>query len=125
MSSPGEVQRGPKYNFIKAKPVKPQPNEALCFDINEPQRMVERQRTSEKPVGLSLPLPQDFLTVVEAATLLRIAVTTLGRWRIAGTGLIFRKFGRRVVYARSDLLAWTDAQQRLNTSGKPEDAFQS
>src|SRR5262249_12290922 len=54
--------------------------------------------------------------VTEAAELLRVSPITLGRWRIEGRGPPFRRFGRRVVYARCDLLSWADAQTHLSTS---------
>jgi len=57
-----------------------------------------------------------FLTVTEAAGLLRVSPVTLGRWRIEGHGPAFRKFGRRVVYAREDLDAWAVSQRRQSTS---------
>jgi Helix-turn-helix domain len=63
--------------------------------------------------------PTVFLTVSEAAALLRLSEITLGRWRIEGSGPPFRKFGRRVVYDRADLIAWADAQRRQSTSERP------
>jgi hypothetical protein len=48
--------------------------------------------------------PQTFLCATEAAVWLRISPVTLARWRIEGSGPPFRRFGRRVVYARADLL---------------------
>jgi hypothetical protein len=60
--------------------------------------------------------PSDFLTAPEAAALLRVSPVTLGRWRIEGCGPPYKKFGRRVLYACSDVLFWADAQTRLNTS---------
>jgi hypothetical protein len=60
--------------------------------------------------------PQVFLTVPEAAGLLRLSVVTLGRWRTEGFGPPYRKFGRRVLYDRSDLIAWANAQARSSTS---------
>lgn len=60
--------------------------------------------------------PVVFLTAAEAATLLRVSLVTLGRWRIEGCGPRFRKFGRRVVYLRDDLISWADAQGRASTS---------
>jgi hypothetical protein len=59
-----------------------------------------------------------FLTVKEAAALLRLSEITLGRWRIAGYGPPYRKFGRRVIYARDDLLVWAKQQSRSSTSEK-------
>ena len=58
----------------------------------------------------------EFLNVTEAAALLRISPVTLCRWRIEGAGPPYRKFGRRVLYARSDLFSWAAAQRRLSTS---------
>ena len=59
-----------------------------------------------------------FLTTSEAGSFLRISPITLGRWRIEGYGPPYRKFGRRVVYARDDLLAWANQQARSSTSDK-------
>jgi|ERR1700733_10411821 Helix-turn-helix domain len=61
------------------------------------------------------PLPV-FLFAREAAELLRISHVTLARWRIEGQGPAFQKFGRRVVYAREELLAWAKLQTRRSTS---------
>jgi hypothetical protein len=61
-----------------------------------------------------------FLTANETALFLRISPVTLSRWRIEGAGPPFRKFGRRVLYARPELLAWTNAQKRSSTSDSPD-----
>jgi len=60
--------------------------------------------------------PPAFRTGTEAAAFLRVSPVTLGRWRIQGRGPRFRKFGRRVVYAQVDLIAWADGQVRSSTS---------
>jgi len=52
----------------------------------------------------------DYLTNDEAAALLRLSPRTLEKHRVIGGGPRFRKFGRRVMYARSDLQAWADAR---------------
>jgi Helix-turn-helix domain len=57
-----------------------------------------------------------FLNAQEAAAFLRISTVTLARWRIEGCGPPFRKFGRRVLYARADLISWAEAQRRQSTS---------
>ncbi len=57
-----------------------------------------------------------FLTVDETAELLRMSPVTLGRWRIDGKGPAHTKFGRRVVYAHSDLMHWARKQRRASTS---------
>ncbi|MDA7417110.1 helix-turn-helix domain-containing protein [Xenophilus arseniciresistens] len=50
----------------------------------------------------------DYLTNDEAAAFLRLSPRTLEKHRVIGGGPRFRKFGRRVMYARSDLKAWAD-----------------
>jgi excisionase family DNA binding protein len=57
-----------------------------------------------------------FLTVPEAAALLRVSQITLNRWCLTGCGPAYRKFGKRVLYARSDVLAWADGRRRQSTS---------
>jgi hypothetical protein len=57
-----------------------------------------------------------FLNVAETAALLRLSSVTLGRWRIAGVGPPYCKFGRRVVYSRTEVVTWAHAQKRQNTS---------
>lgn len=49
-----------------------------------------------------------FLTVDEAATVMRMAKRTLDNHRWKNTGPRFRRHGGRVVYRRSDLLAWSE-----------------
>jgi hypothetical protein len=69
------------------------------------------------PKGAPKPTPNAiFLTPVEAGELLRISPVTLARWRVEGIGPPHRKFGRRVVYAKSDLLAWAENQTQQSTS---------
>ena len=54
--------------------------------------------------------PQRYLTNDEAAEYLRLSPRTLEKQRVIGGGPRFRKFGRRVMYALSDLEAWADAR---------------
>jgi hypothetical protein len=49
-----------------------------------------------------------YLTNDEAAEFLRLSPRTLEKHRILGTGPRFRKFGRRVLYALTDLEMWAD-----------------
>ncbi len=51
-----------------------------------------------------------YLTNDEAAAFLRLSPRTLEKHRVIGGGPRFRKFGRRVMYARSDLEVWADAR---------------
>ena len=61
-----------------------------------------------------------FLTASEAAAFLRLSTVTMSRWRISGQGPLARWFGRRVVYARADLIAWADERRRQSTSAGKE-----
>jgi predicted DNA-binding transcriptional regulator AlpA len=86
-------------------------------------RIVERSVDAKPRIAPQTPPSQPaaasvtiFLSAQEAAAFLRISPVTLGRWRIEGHGPRFAKFGRRVLYARSELLAWARAQTRQSTS---------
>jgi excisionase family DNA binding protein len=59
---------------------------------------------------------QEFLTLKEAARLLAVDPRTLDKWRCAGEGPVYRKHGRRVVYSRADLLAWSESRRRVSTA---------
>ena len=73
-------------------------------------------RTHQRAHVEAIERPVTFLTVMEAAALLRVSQVTLGRWRIEGRGPVYRKFGRRVLYADSDVIAWAADQARMSTS---------
>jgi DNA-binding transcriptional MerR regulator len=51
-----------------------------------------------------------YLTQSESADFLRLSERTLERWRVEGMGPPFRRFGRRVVYAKADLERWADSR---------------
>lgn len=51
---------------------------------------------------------KNYLTNEEAAAKLRLSPRTLEKMRVLGGGPRFRKHGRRVLYAREDLDAWSD-----------------
>jgi hypothetical protein len=51
-----------------------------------------------------------YLTNTEAAEYLNLAPSTLNKQRVYGGGPQFHKFGRRVVYALSDLEAWASTR---------------
>src|SRR5215469_4434393 len=61
------------------------------------------------------------LDETRAARILGLSVKTLRRWRWAGKGPAFRKIGRAVRYASSDLEALISSALRTSTSdtGKP------
>ena len=63
--------------------------------------------------------PQRYLTNDEAAEYLRLSPRTLEKQRVIGGGPKFRKFGRRVMYAVSDLNAWAD-QRSYEATSDPE-----
>ncbi|MBB3931205.1 excisionase family DNA binding protein [Kaistia hirudinis] len=52
----------------------------------------------------------------EAADYLNLSKSTLDMKRLKGGGPVFCALGRRVVYKRSDLDAWVDANRRRSTS---------
>jgi hypothetical protein len=56
------------------------------------------------------------LDVQAAARFIGIAVATLAKMRCMGGGPLFVKLGRRVLYRRSDLIAWLNARLVRNTS---------
>jgi len=63
--------------------------------------------------------PQRYLTNDEAADYLRLSPRTLEKQRVIGGGPRFRKFGRRVMYAVSDLDVWA-AERSFETTSDPE-----
>jgi hypothetical protein len=60
--------------------------------------------------------PSIFLDAQQTAALLRLSVTTLGRWRIQGVGPTYLKAGKRVLYDRAVVIAWVNEQRRQSTS---------
>jgi excisionase family DNA binding protein len=52
----------------------------------------------------------EYMTIDEAADLLRRPRGTLYQWRHHGQGPPARKLGRRLLYKRADVVAWIDAQ---------------
>jgi len=57
-----------------------------------------------------------FLDTGEAAELLRLSRRTLERLRLIGGGPRFRAHGKRRLYSRADLFAWSEANARRSTS---------
>ena len=57
-----------------------------------------------------------YMTAVEAGSFLGLPARTLERFRLEGRGPAFLKLGRRVVYARADLVAWAESHRRTSTS---------
>jgi excisionase family DNA binding protein len=61
------------------------------------------------------PAIPNFLTIAEAAELLRVHRRTLDNMRWRGTGPVFRRHGGRIVYQRDELLAWSAERKARNT----------
>lgn len=59
-----------------------------------------------------------YLTNAEAAAWLKLSPRTLEKQRVIGGGPRFRKFGRRVLYAMSDLEQWS-AERVCETTSDP------
>lgn len=57
-----------------------------------------------------------YFTNAEAAEYLRLSPRTLEKHRVLGTGPRFRKFGRRVLYAVTDLETWANERTFSMTS---------
>lgn len=57
-----------------------------------------------------------YLTTGEAASYVRLSVSTLAKLRMTGGGAGFRKLGRKVLYCRADLDAWLESHRRRSTS---------
>jgi hypothetical protein len=57
-----------------------------------------------------------YLNNAEAAAYLRLSPRTLEKQRVLGGGPRFHKFGRRVLYAVTDLDAWADGRSYAMTS---------
>lgn len=57
-----------------------------------------------------------FLSNDEAADFLRLSPRTLEKYRVAGGGPRFRKFGRRVFYSLVDLEEWAERRVCVSTS---------
>jgi hypothetical protein len=73
------------------------------------------QPTSSLPNNGAVPA-ETFLTEKEAVNVLKVSVRTLQRWRVEGCGPRFRRHGRSVRYAMSDILAWSEASSATSTS---------
>ena len=62
-----------------------------------------------------MPTPQ-FLSNMQAASYLNLSPRTLEKLRVVGGGPLYRKLGRRVIYAVSDLNDWADARTCASTT---------
>lgn len=72
------------------------------------------------PTTVSPGLPDaPFLTIAEAARLLRVNPRTLDNMRWKRTGPVFRRHGGRIVYCRKELLAWSEQRRARPKQPKP------
>ena len=58
----------------------------------------------------------NYLNPHQAGVVLGLSAKTLARYRVAGSGPVFHRFGRRIRYLREDLQAWAEAQRRASTA---------
>jgi len=59
---------------------------------------------------------EPLMTESEAASILRVSLTSLRRWRHKGCGPVFRKLGRTVRYRASDLSDFVASARRTSTA---------
>ena len=64
----------------------------------------------------STAFPQRYLRTPEAARVVGLAIRTLEKHRIYGTGPRYSKLGGRVVYRLEDLHAWVELGAKASTS---------
>lgn len=72
--------------------------------------------TDAQPQGSTPAAASVFLSNAEAAQFLNLSPRTLEKQRVIGGGPPFRKFGRRVLYAVTDLQAWANERICESTS---------
>lgn len=57
-----------------------------------------------------------YLTPEELGSRMRVAPSTLAKWRMEGRGPAFYKFGKRVLYRLDIVEEWERGNLRLNTA---------
>jgi excisionase family DNA binding protein len=75
--------------------------------------MANSAKPKSKPEPIEL---ARLMTVQEAAEILRLSVSTLNKWRVAGGGPRFVRMGARVRYRPSDLNKYVDERTKRSTS---------
>jgi hypothetical protein len=77
-------------------------------------------------INVTLNVPEPLITEGEAASILRVSLTSLRRWRREGRGPVYRKLGRTVRYRPQDLADFVGSalcretgwrQRQLNAAG--------
>jgi hypothetical protein len=64
---------------------------------------------------LTTNIPEPLITEGEAASILRVSLTSLRRWRRQGSGPVYRKLGRTVRYRPNDLSDFVAVSRRTST----------
>lgn len=64
---------------------------------------------------------EEYFNEKAASAFTTVAVKTLQGWRVKGGGPVLIKMGRRVVYAKSDLIAFIQKNRHASTSDKGGD----
>lgn len=78
--------------------------------------LLKKQRFLSKMDRNDISNSNSFLTNSEAADFLRLSPRTLEKQRVVGGAPPFRKFGRRVLYAQTDLQKWAEDRRFDSTS---------
>lgn len=58
----------------------------------------------------------EFLTIDEAASVVKLSTSTLAKLRCRGGGPRYIQTGRKILYRRADLVAWLEAKTFASTS---------
>lgn len=58
----------------------------------------------------------EFLTINEAASVVKLSTSTLAKLRCRGGGPRYIQTGRKILYKRADLFAWLEANTFASTS---------
>jgi len=65
---------------------------------------------------LTTNVSEPLITEGEAASMLRVSLTSLRRWRREGRGPVYRKLGRAVRYRPDDLADFVASARRTSTA---------
>ena len=85
-----------------------------CVGAHRPRSASATRSTLEAPMSANL--EARFFDTGEAARYLSLGKSTLAKHRCYGTGPVYQKFGRRVLYRTADLDAWAATKRRQSTS---------
>jgi len=79
---------------------------------------VNEQTHPTNTTSSALPAASDLLNPKQTAAYLHVAVATLADWRYRGSGPLFIRAGRRILYRRAALDAWLEANTYTRTDLK-------